>query len=369
VALACGSQAGGSAPAAAGAAGAAGASQDAGPEAGKAGTDAAGEEPVTCSETGPLDLDGLFAIFVRLSFTFGSHPGGAVTVCPVDQAGEGNFLALLRVTHTPGSTSVASLEAVVCSLALPVISAVVGECDAAPKNLVYAGLQFPQKLIEALPATPVATTTAKLGGTSPGSALHPGRLTFILGTRKLGAAMPAWDSSRPGCGMNDTAAGRGPTCEKACVTDCDGLVDDDKDGWPAVTVHVCGYTDDDKKQKVACNAEEPSTAGATIQGRAALDLQVDPLFSGVAQSSCEISGGIDSKFTYNVVGADLYLANTPVSVTASYSSLPQYWVDLDASRFRALRIDGKHGARDWSPSWADLVGTCKTVIARQNELK
>ncbi len=341
------------------------ASPDPRPDAAVDGADA--QTTFACSENDALDLDGIFAVYATLSLTFGSHPGGAVTVCPVDQTSEGAFLAVLGMHHAEGSTNIDSMQAFVCSLELPQITAMVGECDPSAANLVRAGLVFPQALIESFPTTPLATTSAQLASLSLGAAVTPGRMTFIIGTRETGDQMPTWDSQRVGCGVLDTSVGRGPQCEAKCVTDCARLYDDDKDGWPAATVDVCGTMDQDKD--ATCHFEDPSIAGVTIQGRAMLNLQVDPVLAGQASSSCEIVGTLDTQIRYNVVGADLYLEGTPISVTSATASLPVYKVNTHLSRFRGVRIDGRHGSRDWKPDFSDRGATCHQLIAHQNEIK
>lgn len=339
-------------------------------EAGLGGSD--GSPPAdagfACQEDSLLDLDGIFAIYARLSLTFLSKPGGAVTVCPVDQTSDGTFLALADIRHVPGSTSIDSMRVAVCSLTLPEISAGVGGCDP-DTNVVWAGLRFPKELIEALPMTPLGEATGLLSGPQAGATIDLSRMTFLIGTRELGDAMPGWQSDVPGCGMNDLAPGRGAVCDESCVTGCSGLVDDDGDQWPAVTVHVCGLTEDDKKQNVPCNATNPSEPGVTIQGRSVLDLQVDPFFTPKVRSSCELTGGVDTQIRYNVCGADLYLMNTPISVTSAIASLPVYKVNPQLSTFRAVRVDGKHGAPSWEPDYGRLVESCRRVIERQNEIK
>jgi hypothetical protein len=328
---------------------------------GQSGGGSGGGTQLACDDDGDIDLDGIFALAAKFSFTFGSQPGGAVTICPADQTSEGSFLGLVRLTHQAGSTQIASAEAVVCTLQLPIISAGVGECDPGTTNLVYAGLEFPQALID---ACPLATLTSL----QPGATFDLQRLTFTIGTDKTGDEMPTWLMDKTGCGMSNLAAGRTALCDPECVSDCAGLVDDDHDGWPGVTVHVCGLTEDDKQQKVPCNAEEPNVPGATIQGRAMLDLQVDPQLKGAAVSSCEVSGNLDAAIRYNVVGADLYVLSQ-ISVTSAIKSLPVYTVNPSESRFRLARIDGKHGSADWAPDFGDVLSSCKTVIARQNELR
>lgn len=297
-----------------------------------------------------------------------SRPGGAVTVCPVDQTSDGTFLALAELRHTPGSTKIDSVRMAVCSLTLPEISAGVGGCDP-DTNVVWAGLRFPQVLIDALPLTPTAEATGLLSKPQVGASVDLSRMTFLIGTREKGDAMPGWQSDVAGCGMNDVAPGRGGACDETCVSGCGSLVDDDHDQWPGVTVHVCGVTEDDKKQNVPCNAENPSEPGVAIQGRSVLDLQVDPLFSPQVRSSCEMGGNLDTQIRYNVCGADLYLMNTPISVTSAIASLPIYKVNPQLSTFRAVRIDGRHGAPSWDPDFGKLLDTCRRVIERQNEIK
>lgn len=326
---------------------------------------------IACSDDADdVDLGGLYALSARLSFTFASQPGGAVTVCPTDQTSEGYFLSFVRVEHTPGQSTVDGISAVVCTLELPVISAIVGECKPDAPNLVYAGLEFPQALLDSVPTASMGQTTATLTSTGPGGTLAAGPMNFSIGTDLLTADAPTWLTDEPGCGVNDNAPGRTSACEQSCVSDCEGLVDDDGDGWPGVTVHVCGYTEEDKQQSVPCNAEEPNIAGATIQGRAMMNLQVEPLtLTGEAISSCEVAGTLDAAIAYNVIGADLYLANTQISVTSAIKSLPQYTVNTDQSRFRLVRIDGKHGSPDWNADWGDPQTSCRTIITNQNDLR
>ena len=354
---ACGSS--DSSAAAGGAAGAGGASGGAG----------AGTTQLPCDSSGDVDLDGMFALAAKFSFTFGSQPGGAVTICPADQTSEGSFLGLVRLHQQPGSTQIDSAEAVVCTLQLPIISAGAGQCNPGTTNLVYAGLKFPQALIDACPRATLATTTGTLTSLQPGATFDLQQLTFTIGTDKTGDQMPTWLMDKTGCGMADVSAGRIAECDPGCVSDCSSLVDDDQDGWPGVTVDVCGLTDDDKQQQVPCNADEPNVPGATIQGRAMMDMEVDPLLKGSAVSSCEVSGNLDASIRYNVIGADLYVTNAQISVTSAIKSLPTYKVNASQSRFLLVRIDGKHGSLDWSPDFNDALGSCKTVIARQNELQ
>lgn len=325
---------------------------------------------VPCKDDGQaIDLDGVFALSGKLSFAFTSEQGGAITVCPTDQTSEGTVLGLVQIQNAKDS-STPQLTVRVCSIELPVISAIVGACDPKAENLVYAGIEFPSPLLDAFATLSPGESQGSLSSTKQGANFSTGLLSFGVGTRRSYDQTPSWLSGNTGCGGLDASKGRGQACEQQCVSSCADLADDDNDGWPGVTVNVCGYTREDKESNIACRADEPSTAGSTLQGRAAMTIHVSDLnASGTALSSCEASGGLDAAIHYQVVGADLYLANTPISVTSAIKSLPQYRVNQQSSRFRMVRIDGRFGAPNWSPNLKDPAAACHTIIAHQNDLK
>lgn len=167
-----------------------------------------------------------------------------------------------------------------------------------------------------------------------------------------------------GCGGSGGSGGSGATG----VSDCAALEDHDGDMYPAVTVHICGTTPDDVKSMVSCNAETPNTPGTTLQGRAFIDMEVNPLLTGSAKSSCEVEGTVDSQVLYKLVGADIYLAGAQIGVTSAIKSLPDFQVDPQTSRFRMVRIDGKYGAPNWNVDVASAKAACSTFLARKNEL-
>ena len=334
------------------------------------GAGGSGDSSLVCNDTSEeLDLDGYYALHIRLSFTFASQPGGAVTVCPIGQTNEGSFLGFAKIAHQPGQTT-ASISAVACSLELPVVSAIVGTCKPTAPNVIRAGLVFPQALLDAAPTVDTAEATMFLSSPFAGATVTADSMRFSLGSTEPMATAPKWLSDQPGCGMTDNASGRSPFCEDKCVSDCSKMTDDDEDGWPGVTVHVCGRTDEDTQKAVPCNAERPNEAGTTIQGRSFMNLQVEPLtISGQFKSSCEAEGNLDADFFYNVVGADLYLANTQISVSSAIKSLPIYSINSAESRYRLVRIDGKYGGLNWDPSWSELLASCRRIIAGQHELR
>jgi hypothetical protein len=77
---------------------------------------------------------------------------------------------------------------------------------------------------------------------------------------------------------------------------------------------------------------------------------------------------VDTGVLYNLVGADIYLAGTPISVASAIKSLPMFQVDPAESRFRMVRIDGQYGAPDWGVNTADPAAACATILSRMNEL-
>jgi len=172
------------------------------------------------------------------------------------------------------------------------------------------------------------------------------RITVTLGTNKPGTSM----------------------CDTTCVNDCASMTDDDGDKFPGVTFQVCGRTTDDTKKGTPCNADKPINPGVTLQGKAFVAFQVDPLFTGTAKSSCEVTGTVDTDVLYSIVGTDVYLVGASVSVDQAINSLPAFQVDPANSKFRMVRIDGKYGAPDWKVDPASVDAACATLLQRINEL-
>jgi hypothetical protein len=331
---------------------------------GGAGGTGGGSNVVVC-EGAPAapELEGTFATYGRLAVTLQGQPGGAITICPADQIGESTMLLLLTMHKDPmDPTKLVDVGAVLCEIELPVVTALVGTCDPTSKSLVSTQIIAPKTLIETLPdikTTPVA-------GSITGTDFSLDRFVMTIGSSKSGDMLPKWNDTAPSC--TPTNLGRTNLCEAACVDDCAALADHDGDMYPAVTVNVCGTTPDDVKAEVACNAEEPNIPGTTLQGRAFIDMEVNPLLTGSVKSSCELEGTVDSQVLYRLVGADIYLAGAQIGVTSAIKSLPAFQVDPQTSRFRMVRIDGKYGAPDWKVDIANAKAACSTLLARKNEL-
>jgi hypothetical protein len=332
--------------------------------AGGAGGSGGGSTAVVC-EGAPAepDLEGTWAAYGRLAVTLQGQPGGAITICPADQIGESTMLLLLSMHRDPADpTKLVDVGAVLCEIELPVVTALVGTCDPASKSLVSTQIIAPQTLLDALPKV----KTAPVAGALTGTDFALDRFVLTVGATKGGDMIPTWDDAASTC--TATTLGRTNQCETNCVSDCASLRDDDADTYPGVTVNVCGTTPDDVQAGVPCNADAPNEPGTTLQGRGFIDMEVNPLLTGSAKSSCELEGKVDSEVRYRLVGADIYLAGAQIGVTSAIKSLPAFQVDPTQSRFRMVRIDGKYGAPDWKIDVANASASCTTLLARKNEL-
>jgi hypothetical protein len=339
----------------------------AGSGAGGAGADG-GVEALACTGApADLELAGTWAAVGKLAVKLEGAPGGAITICPVDQIGEATMLLLLTLkTAAADAQKLEEVRASLCSIDLPTVSALVGTCDPASKGLVYTQIVPPAAFLAALPKVATTPVSGAISGKGEGAGVAFDRLTVTLGASAGGAMLPKWNDSGPSCASLDV--GHTDVCEMACVSDCAAGRDDDGDGYPAVTLEVCGKTSDDQKSGVACRADKPDAPGATLQGRAFMDFQVDPKFTGTARSSCELTGTVDATVLYNIIGADIYLAGSKVSVHQTIQSLPSFKVDPAQSRFRMVRVDGKYGAPSFGVDPAAADAACETLRQRKNEL-
>jgi hypothetical protein len=333
-------------------------------------TGAGGGEPheIAC-EGAPaeLALEGTWAAYGKLAVKLVGSPDGAINICPEDQVGEATLLIMLTLKQDPAdATKLSEVHATLCSIALPTVSALVGKCDPASDNLVYTQILPPEKLLAALPTLVSAPVSGALDGSAQGAKLTLGGISLTIGSSKTGAALPAWDLDAPAC----AAPGLGNTsvCESTCVDDCAGLRDDDADDFPGVTLQVCGLTQSDQQGGVTCHAEKPDDPGTTLQGKAFMSMEVTPTFEGLVKSSCEVLGNVGSGIDYAIVGADIYLAGSPITVAQTIHSLPTFNVDAAASKFRMVRVDGKYGAPDFKLDPSQAQAACTTINQRVNEL-
>lgn len=346
----------------AGSGGAAGATSKGG-----SGGGAAGSTGLKCDSSAELDLTGTWAAFFQFSIGLKKQDGGAITMCPDPQTSSSTMLMLLELQQD--GTKVTA-KPVSCTLTLPEVSGMVGDCDATSDSMVTVSILPPQQLTDSMPEIAMPQAGGTLAALTAGSTLSMAdRFLFRIGSTKEGDAMPQWLKDTAGCGASATSVGRNGECLTDCVDDCSATVDGDHDSKVGVTFDVCGLTKDDVSSKVKCNPEEPSSAGTTIQGRVFLNFQTDPLITGKAKSSCEVTGTFDATTIYHVLGGDLYLSNTQVSVASALLSLPIYEISPTDSKFRMIRVDGKHGAPDWGVDMAQPGAACTTAILHQNEMQ
>lgn len=314
-----------------------------------------------------VDLAGTWAAYGEIAVKMEGIAGGAITICPADQSNVATLLLMLAVEQDAADpTQLPTVKATLCSLELPVVTALVGNCDPASQSLVSAQIIAPPSLLAALPHVATQPATGTLSAKDAGASIALSPIDVRVGTTASGAALPAWDTGNNACGASNV--GRTSACEATCVSDCASLRDDDADGFPGVTVSVCGYTPDDAKKGVQCHADAPDDPGATLQGRAFIDIEVNPTFTGTVKSSCEMKGAVDTEVLYQLTGADIWLTGAPIGVSSAILSLPHFVVDPAASRFRMVRIDGRYGAPDWMANPTQPVAACAALLAHQNEL-
>ncbi|MBI5534320.1 MAG: hypothetical protein HY898_16470 [Deltaproteobacteria bacterium] len=337
--------------------------------AGSSGSSASLEAGWPCNTSGNLDLSGLWAVQLDLTLILANQAGGTVTLCPGNQINTATILLLVQATQPPGALTLDQVRPVFCAFELPSLTAVLGQCEPDATNTLTMSLLLGAALQQKLAAVPTESVQGGLSAASAGAGVGLDRFRLTAGTRKQGTAMPSWQSDVPGCGFNDTSAGRSSQCEPKCVDDCGSMVDDDEDGRAGVSFEVCGYTSDDMKSDVKCRADQPDEPGIAIQGPLLLNFQVDPRLTGTALSSCEVRGDVDAQVVYQVVGGDLYVMNSQLSVMSSLKSLPLFTVDATKSRFRMVRVDGAQGAPDWKLDLADPIAACSAAVGRRNELR
>ncbi len=320
-----------------------------------------------CDALPVLAVGGVWAASIRMTVSLVAKAGGIITICPEDQQAEASMLMVFEFQQNASDpTRLDSIASHVCGISLPEVTAMTGACDPAAPNLIKTQLIIPDALTNLLPKIELEPVTGTLSGTAPGSVLTPERVVFVMGSTKRDPDLPRWKNDVVDCGYPEL--GHTNSCDAQCVTDCASLTDDDGDGYPGVTLAVCGRSPDDDKQNIPCNIDDPSKAGVIVQGRAWLDMQIDPLMTGVAKSSCELVGTVDANIRYNLVGSDCYLSNAQIGVSTSITALPIFSVVADDSPYRMLRVDGQHGSPDWKLDFADGPGACGVLLDRQAEL-
>jgi hypothetical protein len=327
-----------------------------------------GSTAITCSgQPATLSLSGTWAALADLSVNLQGVPGGAITICPANQVGQAKLLLLVTIQqNATDPTKLDQVKATLCSVTLPTTTALVGNCDPSSPSLVSTQLIVPQAFIDALPSVAAATAMGTLSGTSPGATLTVDPLDVVVGSTQSGSGLPTWDTTSSAC--NQANIGESKTCDTSCVSDCTAMRDDDMDGYPGVTIQVCGVTQDDTSSGAKCNAAMPQNPGVSLQGEGYINIEVNPSVSGKVKSSCEITGTVTTEVLYHLVGANVYLAGSPINVSSAIESLPTFQVDPAASKAVMVRIDGQYGAPNWMVDPASPAAACATVNMNMNQL-
>lgn len=312
-----------------------------------------------------LDLEGTWAAYGALTVSVQGAPGSLVSICPADQQGQAFLTLLVTIGQNAADPSkLEGVQATLCAVDLPSVTAVAGTCDPNATSVVTTQITVPEKLLAAFPTLAANVVGGTLSGTAAGADVTLEQFVVTAGSSSSGAALPRWDTKAAGC--TDGAIGHTNQCEDTCVDDCGSLVDDDADGFPGVTLGVCGIAEGDEAKP--CNVDDPSMPGVTIQGRAFTALEVNPQFTGKATSSCKLEGTVDTDVVYTVVGADVTLAGSQIPVASAIDALPTLIVKPDQSKLTMVRIDGKYASPDLMVTAADPVPACAAVLAKRNEL-
>ena len=116
-----------------------------------------------------LALGGTWAAKGRLTVRLQGAPGGAVTLCPESQEGEVTMLLLVTVEQDAADpTKLSKVNAALCSIDLPIVTAKVGDCAPGDTNLVSTQLIAPPALIDSFPNVPTEPATGTVAGTADG---------------------------------------------------------------------------------------------------------------------------------------------------------------------------------------------------------
>ena len=311
----------------------------------------------SCDDSESTDLTGTWALLARYSIALHGQSGGMANLCPMEQVDSASLLAVVDIAKSGDGYT---MSAVSCHLALPSVKAMAGKCEPDTGNYLTVNIDIPAPMYQSFATLDPVHANGTL---SPSSALSFDPFRFTWGTRAN--TLPSWQPSQ--CGDNSDK-GHTSECETTCVTGCDDLVDDDNDGFPGVTVHLCGRTEQDRQLSLPCNAVEPNVPGITFQGSIPMALYSQLTLQGNARSSCEASGTFSSDTQYKVLGSDVWISGTSLAVSQVVLSLLLFEGQAADSRWRLVRVDGTHGSPNWNLP-QDAPGRCAKIRANENELK
>lgn len=308
-----------------------------------------------------VELSGTWALRAQYEIALLGKEGGAAGMCPKDQTDKA--VLLLALDFQPGTEpGKATVSAIACDLTLPSVKAMAGNCIDSPQNTLDIQLKTPESLTKAFALSPAVTGGVVMND----NALTFDQLGFQWGS--TASTLPTWNGEKAECGDSKNVRGTTKECDTECVSDCTQVKDDDGDGYPAVSVHLCGTTETDRTSQVPCNAENPSDPGVTMQGAVRMVLRTAVTMKGEAASSNAVSGTFSSDTNYSLVGSTTYLSGTLITPTSVHKSLPEFQGVEQNSKWRMIRVDGLHGSANWQlPD--DPQQRCEIIRSKVNEFQ
>lgn len=281
------------------------------------------------------DLNGQFGLLASLDVSLTGRPAALVSLCPDPQTTSAELLLRIDSTQSAGSVS---FDIDVCDITLPIVAGAAGECG--PTNLEIA-ITPGAELAARLPMIPVPTAMATAATTTGGSPLAPGPFALVVGAALASPSdpLPAWDTSRAGCGLGMGGA------TMACVSGAELLADDDMDGRPAVTVDAM--------------ADMPGV----LEGRAFVVIRVTPQLTGTIRNSNCVEGAVATSLDLSIIGSDVLLSGTPLDTPTVIQNIPPFEI-LPTSSFTMLRGDGE-GDLDFDDD-GDGTMSCAELLRHRN---
>ena len=287
--------------------------------------------------SGPVSLEGQWAIRANLQVSLTERPGALISLCPSPQTTTASIVFKATITGTGTSPT---LRAQICDITLPVASGGVGACPADPTDNLEVSISLGAGLQAYLPTVNLDSPVTLSNGEA-GASIIPAPFVFVAGAALATPAtdpLPLWNTATMGCGSSDLMA-----MPATCVTNYDLVRDDDGDTRPGVTLHAVS-----------------GDAAMILQGDAFVALRVSPTMMGTVRNAGCIEGTLDSTLDYSIVDSDITLSGSRLSTAAMIQNIPAFDV-APSSTFKMLRGDGT-GTNDFDDN-SDGMVTCAEIAA------
>ncbi len=327
-----------------------------------------GSTAIKCTgQPSTLSLSGTWAALAQLSVNLEGVPGGAITICPANQVGSANLVLLVTIQQdATDPTKLDQVKATLCSVTLPTTTALVGNCDPTSAALVTTQLIVPQAFLDALPTVAAATGTGTLGGTSPGATIALDALDVVAGFHQVGREPAELERHVL---VVQPAEHRREQGVRHHVRERLRVDARRRHGWLPGRDHR-GLRRDVGRRELGREVQRGHAAdgGRLAAGSGVHRLRGEPERHRHGESSCEIAGNVATDIVYHLVGANVYLAGSPINVSSAIESLPTFQVDPSASKAVMVRVDGQYGAPNWMLDPTNPSAACTTVNMHINEL-